>query len=112
MIWVSLFFQAQSADLQEILEEINDLGQHVFQAQSADLLEILMEINDLGQPVFLNLNQPTCWKYSRKSMIWVCLVFKSQSPTCWKYLKKSMIWVSLFFKSAISRLARITRGNR
>ena len=57
MIWVSLFFKVQSADL----------------------LEILAEIYDLGQPVFLQLNQPTCWKYSRKSMIWVNLFFKAQS---------------------------------
>ena len=41
MIWVNLFFTAQSADLLEILEEINDLGQPVVKAQSAVLLEIL-----------------------------------------------------------------------
>ena len=30
MIWVNLFFTAQSEDLLEILEEINDPGQLVF----------------------------------------------------------------------------------
>ena len=30
MIWGNLFFQAQSEDLLEILEELNDLGQLVF----------------------------------------------------------------------------------
>ena len=69
----------------------------LFKAQSTDLLEILEEINDLGQPVFVKLNQPTCRKYSRKSMIWVSMFFKLNQQTCWKYSWKSMIWVSLSF---------------
>ena len=52
MIWVNSFSKAQSGDLLEILEEINDLGQLVFQAQSEDLLEIPEELIDLGQLVF------------------------------------------------------------
>ena len=90
MIWIRMFFKAQSSDLLEILKEINDMVSLFFKAQSADLLEILLEeINDLsGSACFLKLNQPTCWKYSRKSMIWNILFFKAQSADLLEFLEK------------------------
>ena len=96
MIWVSLFFRAQSADLPEILEEINDLGQHVFQAHSADLLEIIQEIKDLGH-FFFKFHHRTYWKYSRKSMIWVSSFFRAQSADLLEILRRINDMVQLVF---------------
>ena len=65
-----------------------------------------------GSACFLKLNQQTCWKYSRKSMIWVSLFFSSSISRLAGNTRGNQWSESACFSSSISRLAGITHGNQ